>query len=311
MSSTRKSLVTGGAGFIGRHLVRRLLADSAGPVAVIDNLSRCEAGSERGLPQDVEFHRADILDRRVLLEAMKGTEVVYHLAAVSSVGAAQDDFGNAYRINVQGTAAVLQAARECGVRRVIFSSSREVYGEPARLPVPETLPLQPKSAYGLTKASGESCCHLAESVEVAVLRLANVYGPGDHGRVIPIFLRNAILGRQLKLFGGEQILDFIWIDFVVDALVRAADAPIAGAVNIGSGIGVALPDLARRILDISDSDSHIEFAPKKPFEVSRFVADTAAARRILNLEPVTDPLFELASLAQQMKKQLLHSVATA
>ena len=239
-------LVTGGAGFIGSRLVKRLASRPEMRVSVLDDLSRRGSKNEPDLPDNIQFHRADICDAAVLRVAMDGADLVYHLAAISSVGAAQDDFGSAYRVNVIGTETVLKVAQACGVRRIVFSSSREVYGEPLDLPVPESAPLRPKSAYGLTKASGESCCRVADSVDALVLRLANVYGPGDFGRVIPIFLRSALLGEPLLLFGGEQILDFIWIEDVVDALIAAGGSQaVAGPLNIGSGVGTQITEVAR------------------------------------------------------------------
>src|ERR1700691_3652894 len=148
-----KILVTGGAGFIGSQLVQRLASRPEMRVSVLDDLSRRGSKDGLDLPDSIQFHRADICDAAVLREAMNSADLVYHLAAISSVGAAQDDFGNAYRVNVIGTETVLKVARACGVRRVVFSSSREVYGEPSHLPVLESAPLLPKSAYGLTKAS--------------------------------------------------------------------------------------------------------------------------------------------------------------
>jgi UDP-glucose 4-epimerase len=278
----------------------------AAAVVVLDDLSRRGATSVPNLPLDISFLRGDICDTDILTKSMRGVDVVYHLAAVSSVGSAQSDFGNAYRVNVLGTEAVLRAARESGVRRVVFTSSREVYGEPAGLPVPETAQLNPRSAYGLTKAAGESCCRIAGGLEVVVLRLANVYGPGDHGRVIPVFFQNAFRGDRLVLYGGEQIVDFIWIDDVVDALITAGGSvPIGGPLNVGTGVGVSLVELARQVVDLTKSSSIVEFLPKKPYEVTQFVADPRAAQGSLNLRTASAPLARLGELAVWMKAQVL------
>ena len=279
-------------------------------VSVLDDLSRRGAKNGPDLPDNIQFHRADICDAAVLREAMDGADLVYHLAAISSVGAAQDDFGSAYRVNVIGTETVLKVAQACGVRRIVFSSSREVYGEPLDLPVLESAPLRPKSAYGLTKASGESCCRVADSVDAVVLRLANVYGPGDFGRVIPIFLRNALLGEPLLLFGGEQILDFIWFEDVVDALIAAGGSQaVAGPLNIGSGVGMQITEVARKIVALAGSSSPVRLLPKRDFEVMRFVADTSAAKRSLVLNANSDPLAHLGELMEWTRHQLRTSGA--
>jgi UDP-glucose 4-epimerase len=278
-----KSLVTGGAGFIGHHLVEELASASPSDVVVIDKYSRVQAGARAEFSEGVRVYRADILDSTVLRQAMKGVETVFHLAALSSVGVAQDDPALAFQSNVMGTARVLEAARSCGVRRVVITSSREVYGEPDNLPVPESAPLRPKNVYGLTKASAETCCELASGLEVAILRLANVYGPGDFGRVIPIFIHNALLGLPIPIYGGDQILDFVWIRHVVAMLINAArgEVNIGGAVNVGSGVGVTLSSLAARIRDLTGSSSPLQYLPAKPFEVTRFVADTRSAAHLL------------------------------
>ncbi len=298
-------LVTGGAGFIGSRLVHRLASRPEMRVSVLDDLSCRGSKVKPDLPDSIQFHRADICDAAALREAKDGADLVYHLAAISSVGAAQDDFGNAYRVNVIGTETVLKVAQAFGVRRVVFSSSREVYGEPSDLPVLESAPLLPKSAYGLTKASGESCCRVADRVDALVLRLANVYGSGDFGRVIPIFVRSALLGKPILLFGGEQILDFIWIDDVVDALIAAgANRTVAGPLNIGSGVGTQITDLARKIVALAGSSSPVHLLPKRDFEVMRFVADSSAAKRSLALEATADPLAHLGELVEWTRQQL-------
>ena len=277
----------------------------------MDDLSCRGSQVALSLPDNVAFYRAAICDGAALREAMDGVNLVYHLAAISSVGAAQSDSGNAYRVNVKGTEAVLKVAQDCDVRRVVFSSSREVYGEPSKFPVLETAPLLPRSTYGLTKASAESCCRLANRVDVQILRLANVYGAGDFGRVIPIFVRNSLLKEPLLIFGGEQILDFVWIDDVVNALAAAGGSEtVAGPLNIGSGVGTHITDLAGIIVRIAESSSPVRLLPRKDFEVMRFVADTNAARRSLALDNVSDPLLHSVEIVEWTRRQLSASGVT-
>jgi nucleoside-diphosphate-sugar epimerase len=302
-----KILVTGGAGFIGRYLVNRLVSETRDSVTILDDCSRPGLSAAPDLPDSAIFLRGDILDGELLSRAMEAVEVVYHLAAVSSVGAAQANIPRAYQVNIHGVEAVLRAARAAGVRRVIFASSREVYGEPAEVPVPESAAFAPTSVYGLTKAAGESCCRLAEDLEIAILRLANVYGPGDHGRVIPIFVEAALLSKPIDLFGGDQILDFVWIEHVVDAFIAAStsDALPGRPMNIGSGIGTPILELARAILDLTGSSSPVRCLPAIPFEVRRFVADPGLAREALGLIRVSDPLMGLKRVLESAHRQLV------
>ena len=281
-------LVTGGAGFIGGHLVRKLLGDPVVTVRVLDNLHRGR-NTFAGVPR-VEFLEGDVRDRRTVRAAMDGIDLVYHLAAQSNVLGAVKDIDYSFTTNVAGTVEVLSAARECGVRRTVFTSSREVYGEAGALPVPESTPLHPQNAYGASKAAGELYCRVfAESgMDIVVFRLANVYGPGDAERVIPLFLANAVSGRPLVIYGEDKILDFVWIGDVVDALVKAQTAPLAGqTINIGSGAGTTLPDLAQRILHLTGSSSAIESAAARKAETDRFVADIRLAESLLDHRPST------------------------
>jgi UDP-glucose 4-epimerase len=281
-------LVTGGAGFIGGNLVRKLLENPSVSVRVLDNLYRARNTFE-GTPR-VEFLQGDIRDRRMARAAMDGIGLVYHLAAQANVLGAVADIDYSFTTNVAGTFEVLSAARECRVRRVIFSSSREVYGEAPALPVPESAPINPGNAYGASKAAGELYCRvfMESGMEVVVFRLANVYGPGDAGRVIPLFVANALSGRPLVIYGEKKILDFVWIGDVVDSLVIASDAPVAGqTINIGSGEGTGLADLARRVLQLTGSRSAIEFAGARKAETDRFVADIRLAESLLNYRPST------------------------
>jgi UDP-glucose 4-epimerase len=298
-SGPKRILITGGAGFIGSHLVDRLALDRLNRLVLIDNLRRGRLTNLERARGRFEFIPGDICDRNLLERAMQSVDVVYHLAAQSNVLGAVMDLDHSFQANVVGTFEVLRAAANAGVRRLVFTSSREVYGEPASLPVMETAPIQPKNAYGASKAAGEMYCRAFSSAtfEAVVLRLANVFGARDFNRVIPIFVERAVRGLPLTLYGGRQILDFVWIDMVIDALVRAGnDAPPAGPVNVGSGRPTDLPALANRILSESRSSSQLLVVPARDVEVSRFVADTTLMRQTLGLRPPEDPLRHLGEL---------------
>jgi nucleoside-diphosphate-sugar epimerase len=319
-------VVTGGAGFIGHHLLARLCANRTAfgaadePIVVIDNFHRGSPDAMRDLAASGAIHviEGDIRDEALLAQALRGAEYVFHLAAQSNVMGAEADPEYAYSTNVTGTQRVLQAAIAAGARRVVFSSSREVYGQPASLPVAETVSLAPKNTYGATKAAAEMLCRAAATrgeLEIVALRLANVYGSGDTGRVTPLWLDRAARGEELIVYGGTQVLDLIWVDDVVSALICAAlvpdtnfaatgaVAPDAGAgffaaLNVGTGQGTPLTILAERIRMLTNRNVTVRLAAARPAEVERFVADTTLMHRTLDLRPDA-PLTHLHILADE------------
>ncbi|HWO93917.1 MAG TPA: NAD-dependent epimerase/dehydratase family protein [Dehalococcoidia bacterium] len=288
-------LVTGGAGFLGRHLVDALLA-RGDDVTILDNFRRSEP---EGIPPAVRLFEGDIRDPAAVQAAMEGAELVFHLAAQSNVMGSSADPDYAFATNVMGTYNVLRAARAAGVRRVVFSSSREAYGEPAALPVAEDTPLGAKNAYGASKIAGEAYCRVSEAEggpTCSILRFANVYGPGDRERVIPLWLDRAVRGEPLELYGGSQVLDFVWVGIAVECLLAAGERDLDGPVNVGSGTGTSLTELAERIRSLTGGRSELKVLPARPIEVTRFVADTTRMRRVLGIQPPEDPLFALPSM---------------
>ncbi len=298
-----KIVVTGGAGFIGSHLVDHLIENTSSQVVVIDNLTRgrldnisCHLGDPR-----LSLFQVDIRDYDKLLSALSGAEFVFHLAGQSTVMGAVENGEYTLESNVLGTHNVLRAARDVGVKRVVFSSSREVYGQAKCLPVPEISELNPKNLYGASKVGGEACCRvfIASGLPVVILRLSNVYGPRDFGRVIPNFMDRASRGLPLILYGGRQMIDFVWIGTAVQALVRAAEAErIDGPINIGSGQGTSLVELSKRVSALFPNGPPIEFQAKRDTEVECFVADTTRMRDVLGLASNSEPLAHLAELAR-------------
>jgi len=290
------ALVTGGAGFIGSHLVRALLAEGEA-VTVLDNMRR---GDPARLPSGARLMVGDIRDAVAVAAAMDGCDSVYHLAAQSNVLGAVSDLDYSFTTNVVGTYTVLAAARERGVGRVVFTSSREVYGEPTSLPVGEGAALLPKNAYGASKLAGELYCRVFSQnhgLDVSVLRLANVYGPGDSDRVIPLWLGRARAGEDLLLYGGEQVLDLVPVTLVVEALRCAARTPLGGqAVNIGSGSGTTLRALAARIQALPGVHSGLTVLPARQIEVTRFVAEVVRMGELLGMIPPADPLEGLLAM---------------
>jgi UDP-glucose 4-epimerase len=294
-------LVTGGAGFIGAHLVRALL-EAGDEVVALDNLRR---GGRAAVPADARFVQGDIRDPVILHDAMRGCTRVYHLAAQSNVLGAVTDIAYSFTTNTVGTYNVLVAARETGVERVVFSSSREVYGEVDRVPVAEDRLLNPKNAYGASKVAGEVYCRAFQntySLDVSVVRLANVYGPGDRDRVIPIWLDRAKQGEALELYGGDQVIDFVPVALVVAALRAVAERSLGGdPINIGSGTLTTLRALAARVQALPGSGVPLQVLPPRSIEVTRFVADVTRMRTVLGIEPPADPLVDLPVLWEQVR----------
>ncbi|MCX6054723.1 MAG: NAD-dependent epimerase/dehydratase family protein [Chloroflexi bacterium] len=302
-----KILVTGGAGFIGSHLVDRLEKDSDHQISIFDNLFR---GKRENISRHlnsgrIEFLEKDLRDYSSLLNAARGSDVIYHLGAQSNVMGAVTDVDYSFNTNVGGTFNVLKAAQEAHVGRVVFTSSREVYGDPQFVPVSEDHPLGSKNTYGASKAAGELYCRVFQNlfdVQTSVLRLANVYGSRDFGRVIPLWLGWAREGRDLTVYGGRQVIDFIWIDVVVEALIRASKVDLHGQpVNIGSGKGTPILELAQRIIDLAGTGSKVDMHPARGAEVVEYIAKVDRMMEVLDLNPPHDPLSGLEILFLKSK----------
>ena len=236
-----KILVTGGAGFIGHHLANKL--SEYHTVVVYDNLY---TGDSRRLNSNIEFVKGDVTDFTHLSKVSRDVDVVYHLAAISRVLESVKHPRLCFDTNVAGTFNVVEAAQEHNCK-IIYASSREVYGDAQYLPVDEEHPLNPKNPYGASKLAGEIMIRAMAAtcdMRYVIIRLANVYGQGDFSRVIPTFLYNIKEGKDLVIYGSpSKIIDFIHVNDVVDALIACLgiDEQI---MNIGSGIGTTLGELA-------------------------------------------------------------------
>jgi len=294
-SNERLALVTGGAGFIGGHLVAGLLG-AGWSVRVIDDLS---TGSEQNLAQAmdrIEFTRGDIRDANALEGVMSGVEVVFHQAAMASVprSVAMPLLTNS--INVDGTLLVLETARQSGVRRVVYAASSSAYGETEVLPKVETLPATPLSPYALQKYTGEVYCRLYSDLyglETVALRYFNIFGPrqdpeSDYAAVIPLFVTAALAEKRPVIYGdGEQTRDFTYVENAVQANLLAADADRAsGAViNIAAGKRTSLNELWQDIRNLVGTDVEPRYAPPREGDVRESVADLALASELLGYDP--------------------------
>ena len=276
-----RALVTGGAGFIGSHLVDALL-DDGDEVIVVDHLARGHTDNLGGaLERGIELVKADVTDVGAMLAAFEAhrPDVAYHLAAQIDVRRSVEDPSTDAHVNVGGTAAVLEAARDTGTPRVVLASTAGVYGEPVMLPVAEDSPLAPLSPYGAGKAAAESYLELfrrLHGLSTLSLRLANVYGPRQdpHGEagVVAIFCGAAAESHAVTIYGdGRQTRDYIYVADVVEAFTAAGRAGIDGVMNISTGRETAVCDLADRL------GLERRFAPHRPGEVARSCLDPALA----------------------------------
>jgi UDP-glucose 4-epimerase len=252
-----RALVTGGAGFIGGHLVDRLV-ETGFEVAVLDDFSSGRKENLAGPARAARVFEADVSDAEALAAAVDGADLVFHLAARPSVVESVADPLGSHRVNLTGTVAVLEAARRAGVARVVFASSCAVYGDAAPVPAGEDAPLHPASPYALQKAAGEAYCRLyreLHGLESVALRFFNVYGPrqdprSEYAAVVPRFVAAALAGEPARIFGdGEQTRDFVYVGDVVEALLAAAHVPAAaGAVlNVGSGRRTSVNELCAAV----------------------------------------------------------------
>jgi UDP-glucose 4-epimerase len=296
-------LVTGGAGFIGSNLVDRLLAEGHA-VDVIDDLSSGRlanlADARAGADHEFSFHQIDICDPAVVdLIERRAPEVIFHLAAQIDVRVSVADPARDARINILGTLNVLEGARRGGTRKVNFASSGgTIYGivDPDDLPVSEAHPQRPVSPYGVSKKSAADYLHAyreLHQIEYTALALANVYGPRQdpHGEagVVAIFAGRLLAGEPCTIFGdGEQTRDYVYVDDVVDAFVRAAEKGSGLLCNIGTGTETSVNDLYAAMAANAGVDAAAVHAPARPGELDRSCLDAGRAELHLGWKPFTD-----------------------
>lgn len=287
-----KILVTGVAGFLGSALAQRLLEDGHN-ILGLDDLS---TGKEEAIPAGVEFELGDMLDRPKLWTLLQGVECVYHLAAKVAV---QESilYPREYNsTNVGGTVSVMEAMRDVGVKRVVFTSSGAVYGAQKAQPLHELMVPSPDSPYAVSKLSAEYYVKTIGKlwgIETVTLRIFNAYGPGqhlpaDHPPVIPNFLKQASKGGSLIVHNsGSQTRDFVYLDDVVNALTRAGTASeVDGAtINIGSGKEYSVLDLVNNVIELTGADTETIYNHKATGGVSRMRADISRASKLLGYKP--------------------------
>jgi UDP-glucose 4-epimerase len=287
-----KTLITGVAGFLGSALAQQLLEEGH-QVLGLDDLS---TGKEKDVPQGVIFELGDIMDRPLLWTLLQGVECVYHVAAKVAV---QESilYPREYNsTNVGGTVSVMEAMRDVGVKRVVFTSSGAVYGAQTSMPLHEEMVTAPDSPYAVSKLAAEYYVKTIGQlwgIETVTLRIFNAYGPGqhlpaDHPPVIPNFLRQAVKGGSLVIHNsGAQTRDFVYLDDAVEALVKAGKASgVDGAtINVGSGKEVSVLDLANTVVEIAGGSTGVIYNHKAKGGVSRMRADISQAEKLLGYQP--------------------------
>jgi UDP-glucose 4-epimerase len=282
-------LITGGAGFIGSALAAELLARGH-DVRVYDDLS--SAGDEHVRDLDVEVRTGDVRDLAALTDAARGCDAVFHLAAGAGVVASIEDPLDNFDQNGRGTLTALVAARDAGARRLVFSSSNAPLGAGA-YPAREDVPTAPLSPYGASKATGEAYCSAfwgAYGLDAVVVRFSNAYGPRSAHKtnVIPAFIRRALAGEQLVIYGdGSQTRDFVFVEDLVDGLIRASEADGVGGetFQLASGVETSLNELVDALGRVSGGGLTVRREPPRAGEIQRNYSLIEKARERLGYAP--------------------------
>ena len=292
-----KYLITGGAGFIGSNLARRLL-DQGEKVVVYDDLSTGRLDNLEGVknPANLLVHEKSILDLASLKRALRGVDTVFHFAAIPSVQRSIKDPFATTETNVVGTLDVLEAARTVGLRRLVYASSSSVYGENPTLPKIETMLPAPVSAYAASKLAGEELCRVffhLHGLEVVSLRFFNVFGPrqdpnNQYAAVVPKFITTLMRGRAPVIHGdGKQSRDFTYVDNVLDAAIAASTAAKATGevINVACGSRVTIGGLANIVGTILGREITPKYDKPRDGDVRHSLADIAKAQELLGYRP--------------------------
>lgn len=274
-----KILITGGAGFIGSHLVEHF--QNKAEIVVLDSL---RTGFKKNLEGfSCRLMEGSVTDREVVKEAVKGVDYVFHLAAMISVPESMQKPQECVTINTQGTLTVLEEAARAGVKKLCFSSSAAIYGDNPVIPKIETMLPEPKSPYAVTKLDGEYYCKMFHDegwLNTACMRYFNVFGPrqdprSQYAAAVPIFIDKSLKNEPITIFGdGEQTRDFIYVKDIVAANVfLAQNAGLSGVYNAAYGRSITIKELAAKIIEVTGSRSLIQFAPLRAGDVKHSMAD--------------------------------------
>ena len=297
-------LVTGGAGFIGGHLVESLVPEN--DVRVLDDLS---TGSRERVPGAATLIEGDVRDEATVARAMESVDVVFHLAAVVNVAQSVEDPAHSHSVNVDGTLTILEEARRTGAR-VVLASSAAIYGTPESVPIAEEESPTPESPYGLEKLTVDhyaAMYHDLYDLPTVRIRPFNAYGPGqtgsDYAGVVSIFMAQARAGKPITVEGdGTQTRDFVHVRDVVDALRLAATTDHVGeAFNVGTGQSVSIRELAELVRTVTESDSEIVHTDPREGDIEHSRADVSKAQALLGYRPRVSLADGLRTLSETLK----------
>ncbi|WP_233234457.1 NAD-dependent epimerase/dehydratase family protein [Bordetella sp. LUAb4] len=304
-------LVTGGAGFIGSHLADDLIA-AGHEVRILDNFS---TGKQHNIHVNARVIRGDVNDYSVLLEASRGCDGIFHLAAIASVARSTEDWPGTHRTNQGATVSVLDCARAHGRLPVVYASSAAVYGDCSTLPLTENSDTDPISAYGADKLGGELHARvgtLIHQIPTIAFRFFNVYGPrqdpkSPYSGVISIFAEQLLNGRNVLIHGdGRQTRDFIYVKDVVDHLTAGMKAmhdrafPVPQIFNVCSGVSTSIKQLADTIAEITKRPASLHFGPPREGDIRSSLGSRSKTEKLLNVAPPTSLYRGLQALVDSM-----------
>jgi UDP-glucose 4-epimerase len=281
-----KYIVTGGAGFIGSHIIEAIAG--LHEVVVIDNFSSGKRENLSMFADSINSIQGSITDLPLLKDAFKGADGIFHLGAIASVARSVNDPGATHETNLTGTLNVLLAARDCGVRKVVFASSSAIYGDEPTLPKHEDMPPVPLSPYAVSKLAGEYYCKVFSELfgmKTVSLRYFNVFGPrqdphSEYAAVIPKFITRLLDNQPPIIFGdGMQSRDFVYVKDVVQANILAMQSSATGTFNIGSGKSIDLNTLARTIAEIMNVELTPIYEKPRSGDIRDSVSDITAAKK--------------------------------
>jgi UDP-glucose 4-epimerase len=304
-------LITGGAGFIGSHIVRELL-NMGEEVRVLDNFSTGKRENIASFLGKIELIEGDLRDLEVVKEAVQGVDYILHQGAIPSVPRSIVDPIQTNEVNIRGTLNVLVAGREANVKRVIYASSSSIYGDSPILPKREDMTPNPLSPYATSKLTGEYYCKVfyrLYGIETVILRYFNVFGPcqdptSQYSAVIPKFIRAMLAGEPPEIYGnGHQSRDFTYVENVVIANILATKGKrVAGEIlNVACGNRVTLLELVRSINEVLDTDTSPIYTAPRPGDVRHSFADISKAERLLGYNPRVDFKVGLMETVEWMK----------
>lgn len=310
----KKVVVTGGAGFIGSHIVEEAIAEGC-QVVVVDNLhsgniSNIEPFLDK---EQVHFVNADIGNIDDIRKAFAGAETVFHLGALISVPESMSKRAEYVHANASGTLGVLEACRLEGVSNIVLSSSAAIYGDNPTIPKREDMLPESKSPYAVTKLDGEYYCDMyrhQHGLNATSLRYFNVFGPrqdpqSQYAAAVPIFISKALKNEPIVIYGdGEQTRDFIYVKDVVQANFLAAKQEVGGVFNVAWGQRITIKDLAHKIVELTNSQSEIQYLPERPGDVRHSMADNQKIVHELGFQPTSDLQTGLAQTIEYFQSRL-------